>query len=103
MREIETDVVGNKNVKMAITVVVEEGATSSPAGGLSQKTGGFGYVGEGSIAIIAIKLVLTKVRAKQILKSIVVIVADTNSTSPSDIVKAGFLSNISENTVAIVS
>ena len=51
----KTNVVGNKQVKMSIAVIVHEGASGSPAGLFGPLGGLFGHISQLSIAIVSVK------------------------------------------------
>src|SRR6266567_4595301 len=100
--EGEANVVGDKHVQMTIAVVVHERAACSKPRLIAPQPGGLGHIGEGSVAVVAIKSVLAEVGAEDIVKAIVVVVPDADSTSPSERAQTCFLRNIRKRSVAVV-
>ncbi len=100
--ERKTDVVGNKQIEMAVAIVIHERATSAKPRLVTQKTSGFGDVGESAVAVVAVKRVLAEVGAKNVLEAIVVEVADADSASPADRMQTGFFGDVGECTVAVI-
>ena len=100
--EGETNIVGDEQIQVAIPVVVQEAAPCAPARLLVPQAGGFGYIGKGSVAIVAIKPVLSEAGDEDVFESVVVIVADANSGGPIPGTQAGFLGNVGDGSVGVV-
>src|ERR1700722_12218920 len=110
--EGEAHVVRNKKIEVAIAVVVQETAPGSPSDLIVPrlavprltipKSGGLGYVSKRSIAVVTIKTVLPKIRAKDIFKSVVVIVANANARRPAHGLQSGLFGHVGEGAVAVV-
>src|SRR5438876_7937925 len=98
----ETDVVGDKQIKVPVTVVIQEATSGSPSWLLVQKACGFGYIAESSVAIVAIEDILSVVSAKDIFKAVVVVVSDANRGRPIGRAQASLFRDISECPVTIV-
>ena len=98
----KANIVGNKQVQVSIAVVIHEGAACSKPLLIAPKAGGLGHIGESSVAVVAVKSVLPEIRAKDVVKAIVVVVADANSTGPSEKAQPRFFCNIRKRSVAIV-
>src|SRR5437588_11338073 len=102
MFERETDVVGDEQIKVPVTVVIQEATSGSPSRLLVQKPRGFGHIAESSVAIVAIEDILSVVSAKDIFKAVVVVVSDANRGSPIGRSQASLFRDISECPVTIV-
>ena len=102
MFEGESNIVGDEQVEMAVAVVVDKAAARAPAWLIIPETHRLCHICEGTVAIVAIETVLSKIRAEKILKTIVVIVPDADSRRPPDRSQSGFFCNISKRAVAIV-
>ena len=100
MLEVEADVAGDKEVQPTITVVVAECATSRPA--VVSDVRGLGDVGEPTAAIVAIQAVLPEVRDEQILESVVVEVADTDTLAPSLVRHPALDRTVGEGAIPVV-
>src|SRR5580658_2036281 len=105
--EGEADVVRNKKIEVAIAVVVQETAPGAPPDLIVARLtipqpGGLGHLGKRSIAVVTIKTVLPKIRAKDIFKSVVVIVANANARRPPHGLQSGLFSHVDEGAVAVV-
>ena len=98
----EADVIRCKQIEVSVAVVIDKGAARAPAWLIIPQAGFFGYIGECSIAIVAIQLVLSEVGAEKILKTIIVIVSDADAGCPANRLQAGLLSHVSEGAVALV-
>src|SRR5208337_105976 len=98
----EANIVGNKQIEVAIPVIVDKTAPRTPARLCVQQPCLFRNVGKRTVAIIAIKPVLPEVSAKDIFKPVVVVVSDANSVSPADSVQPRFLRHVGESAIAIV-
>src|SRR5229473_2115176 len=100
--EREAHVIGNEQIKIPIPVVVKETASRSPAWLIVPKAGTLGHVGKRSIAVVSIETVLPEVGTKNILESVVVVVADANAGRPAGCLQASLLRDVGERSVAIV-
>ena len=100
--EREAHVIGNEQIKVPIPVVVKETASRSPAWLIVPKAGTVGHVGKSSIAVVAIETVLPEVGTKNILESVVVVIADANAGRPARCLQASLLRDIGEGSVVIV-
>ena len=77
---IEIEVVRNKQIELAIPVVVDPGAARAPTGPVRAQSGFPGYVGKSAVPIIVVEDVLAPVRDEQILKPIVIVVEECAAT-----------------------
>src|SRR5258708_17416634 len=100
--EGEAHIVRYEQMEVPIAVVVEETASRTPSRLLVPKTGGLGHVGKRSISVVAIETILPKIRAEDVLESVIVVVADTDSGGPSHRLQPGLFRHIGKSTVAIV-
>src|ERR1700722_9035107 len=87
---------------MAVAIVVEPGTACAPADLLVVNAGLARDVGEGSVAIVVKKDIVSPEAAEQIVPAIVVVVADADAGLPAGAGEAGFVGNVSEGAVAIV-
>src|SRR6266849_3525267 len=102
MFERETHIVGDEQVKVPVKVVIQETASRSPSRLTVQKPSSLRHIRESSIPIIAVENILSEVAAKNIFKSVVVVVPDADSRSPTYRVQAGLFRNVSECPVTMV-
>jgi len=100
--EGKADVVRDKQVEMSVAIVVDKRATRAPSRLIIPQAGFFRDIGERSIAIVAMQLVLSEAGAEKILETIIVIVSDADAGGPANRLQAGFLSHVSEGAVAVV-
>src|SRR5258708_330241 len=102
MTLIEIEVVRNKQIELAIPVVVDPGAARAPTGPVRAQSGFPGYVGKSAVPIVVIEDVLAPVSDEQILKPIVIVVANTNSGRPTCAEQARFRGYVGEGAVPII-
>src|SRR5215471_9898824 len=100
--QIQINVVGNEQVQMTITIVVHEGASSIPAGAFPAYTGFIGNVSKSSVAVIVIKSVLAVVGNEKVFVTVIIVVADADSLSPSRSRQTCATSHISKGAISIV-
>lgn len=100
--EIEVDVIGDHQVEMAITVVIDKGAAISPGFARAGDTCFLADGGKSSVAIVAIKDVFSVVGDVEIFPAIIVIIADADSLPPTGVGQAGFARDLGESAVVIV-
>src|SRR5882762_3707283 len=87
---------------MAVAVIVHKAAASTPVLLMAPKTSGLGYIREGAIAVVAIQNILPKTGAENIVKAVVVIVADANAARPANRMQSRFFRNIGESAISVV-
>src|SRR6266699_5526170 len=87
---------------MDVAVIVHKAAAGAPVLLMAPKAGGLGHIREGTIAIVAIQDVLPKTRAENIVKAVVVIVADANTARPANRTQSRFFRNIGESAISVV-
>src|SRR5262249_21937262 len=99
---VKVHVVCDEKVQSSIPVVVEKAAASSPATLRPCDAGFARNIFESAIRTIAIKDVSTPVANKQIVESVVVIVAYTTALTPPGTGDSSLFGDIGENHVTIV-
>src|ERR1700733_6644169 len=102
MRHIELDVVRNKQIEVAVAVVIEECATGIEAGFGIEQTGLLGHIGKSAVAAVVVEPILAEIGKKEILEAVVIVVADAKPIGPSRIPQAGLVGNVGECAIAIV-
>src|SRR5579863_2475766 len=98
----EADVVRNEKIEVAIAVVIKETASRAPAWLIAQKAGRLGHVSKRSIAIVAVKTVLTKIGAEDVFEAVVVVVPDADAGGPAHGLQSCLLGDVGESAVAVV-
>ena len=81
--QIEIDVVGDEKIQEAIAIVVEKRAAGAPARAILLQSRGVGHLIEPLAVAIVKQPVLTEVRDRQIVMSVVVVVARARALAPS--------------------
>src|ERR1700692_4654368 len=79
---IEIEVIGDKQIELAIPVVVDPGAAGAPARPVQAQSGFPGYVGKSAVPVVVVEDVLAPVSDEEILKPVVIVIANTNSGRP---------------------
>ena len=100
--DVEVDVVRNEEIEMTIAVVVEKGTAGVPACFRLEQACFSGDIGEGAVTIVTVEDVLAVVANKEIVPTVVVVVADTAALAPAAVGKAGFGGDVGERAVPVV-
>src|SRR5258708_152227 len=95
-------VVRNEQIEVPIAIVVHEAASGPPALLIAQKAGCLRHISECSIAVVAVENVLSKPGTKDVIKTIVVIVANANSAGPSNRVQSRLFCYVRKCAVPVV-
>src|SRR5207237_10455373 len=93
---------GDGQIESAVTIVVGESAASVPALAVSAHARFVSYIRERAIPIVVIKNVLAKVACEEILKAVIVVIANADALSPAGVGYAGLHGNVCECAVAII-
>ncbi len=75
-------IIANKKIEVTVPVVVEESTACAPANLLLIKAGFVSDIGKRAISVVAEKNVVSPETAKQIIPSIVVVVANADAGLP---------------------
>ncbi len=100
--DVEVDVIGDEEIKVAVTVVVEKRTAGVPALPALDEAGLCGDIREGAIAVVLVKNRLAIVAHEEIIEAIVVIIAHTTSLAPAGARHAALRRDVGEGAVAIV-
>ena len=100
---VKLDVPRERQIELAIKVVVEERAAGVPADCIRFQPSRFRDVFECPIAFVVIKHAVTVISDEQVLVAIVVVIADASALSPSHLSQAGFLRDIHEMHVSDIA
>src|SRR5712692_4716258 len=87
---------------MPVAVVVDEGTAGVPAFARAGDAGFFADVSKRTVAVVVVEDILAKVGHEEIVKAIVVVIADANSLAPAGMKEARFGGDIRESSIAIV-
>src|ERR1700761_1887103 len=98
---MEVDIIGDEEIGRSIAVIVAEGSTRRPTC-IATQAGLFAHIGKGAIAIIPVENHATEAGHQKVRPSIVVIVADHGSHTPTWIADTRLIRNIGEGSVVVV-
>src|SRR6266851_4733663 len=98
----EANVVGDEQIKMAITVVVQKTAPGAPSRLIVPEAGSLGHIGKGSVPIVAVEVILSEAGAEDVFESVVVVIADAHRRGPVHRPQSRFVRNVGKRTVTIV-
>src|SRR5258708_5129639 len=87
---------------MAVAVVVEESASSAPSNFFVVESYLFSDVGESAVAIVAEENVVSPEAAEEIVKAVVIVIADADAGLPAGAGEAGFFGDVGECAIAII-
>src|SRR5215469_7631397 len=87
---------------MPIAIVIKEAATGSPSWLIIPKPGGLGDIPKGPVAVVAVQTVLPKIGTKNVLESIVVVIADADPRRPSYVPQSGLFRDVGKRAITIV-
>ena len=99
--QIDFRVAGYEKIEPAIAVIISEGRACAPA--FSRYAELFGYIGEGTVAIIVIETRHTEITDIDIWPTVVIIIANGHSHPPSLICHSGLVSHIFKFPIAQIS
>src|SRR3954447_17057686 len=99
---IEVEIPGNKQVQVAVQIVIREGGAGVPDAA-PDDAGFCGDVDKGAVTSISIQKVRAKVADKQIGVPIVIVICGDTTKTPAPTGNAGFGSYISERSVMVVA
>src|SRR5262249_49338691 len=97
--EREMHVVGNEQIEIAVAIIVNETASRSPTLLLVPKASTLGYVSKRAIAVVAIQTVLSEVSTKNVLETVVVVIADAHAGGPTRRLQTCLFRDIGKGTV----
>src|ERR1700680_12879 len=100
--EGKANVVGNEEIQMSIAVVIHERTAGPKLRLIAPQPRGLRNIGERSVAVVAVKHVLTEISAKDIVKAIVVVVSDADSGGPPKRAQPCFFGDVHKRSVAVV-
>src|SRR5579862_2085805 len=100
--ERKIHIMGNKEIKLSVAVVIEEGASGTPAFGVTGDIRFAAHFGKGAVAVVTVEQVFSPIGDKNVLEAVVVVVADADTLSPAGMGQASFFGYVGEGSVAIV-
>ena len=99
---VEIHIVGDEQIEVAVAVVIQKAASRSPALAAAGYARLLGNITKRAISVIAVQNVLAPVADKQIIESVVVVVADAAALAPARMGQAGVPGDVGKRAVAIV-
>src|SRR5262249_23221309 len=100
MLHVEIDIVRNKQVQIAVVVVIDKrgpgGPSRSPHAGLRRD------VRKRSVAVVLEKVILSQAGYKQVVKAVVVVIANGATHAPSDVPNPHLVRDVREGAVTVV-
>ena len=100
--ECRLEVLRDEEIEPAVAIVVDPRAPRAVAHRLLSQAGLPGHVRKRAVAVVVIQHVVAVVGDEEIVKSVVVVVADCHRRGPSGVRQARLLGHIGERAVAIV-
>ena len=100
--QVHVDVISYKQVEPSVAVVIHKSAAGVPPLAIAGDAGLLAHVRECSVAVVVIQHVLPKVRHKQIVEAVIVVVADANSLSPARMRQPSFGRHVGKRPVPVV-
>src|SRR5439155_16808310 len=80
--EIHVNVIGDEEIELAVTIVVNESAARIPALAVSGDAGFFGDFAESAVAIVVVETIFAEVADEEIVEAVVVVIADAAALPP---------------------
>ena len=100
--QVEVDVVGGKEIQIAVPIVVQEGTAGAPARAPIEQPGRDRGVLEHPVTPVSVQVALAVVRHEEVLVSVVVVVAHADPLPPAPLSQAGLAGDVLESPVAPV-
>src|SRR5262249_31208531 len=98
-----TDVIANKQIKIAVVIVINPGSAGAPTVAPSTNSGHGGHVMKFAIALIVKEVVAVKAGDENVLKPVVIIVTNGHAHTKKADVQAGVRCNIGKMAVAVIA
>src|ERR1700722_337420 len=87
---------------MTISVIVHKRTASAPVRSFGQQPALLRHIGESAIAVVVIKNVLPPIGDKQIVITVIVVVPDTDTLSPSKMRESGLAGHVGKGAVPVI-
>ena len=100
MVHIPVNVSRDKEIKLAVSVVIAEGGTGGPVSKCNARS--FGYIGKRAVVIIVVEAILPVIGDVDVGPAIIVIVADRYAKTPAIVGNSGLFRDIGECSVVII-
>src|ERR1700676_4620301 len=100
--EVEVNVGCDEKIELAIAIVIDKSATGAPGLARTGYTGFSAHITEGTVAIVVVKNIFSVVGDVQVVESVVVVVANASSLTPTRMTQAGLFGDIGEGAVVII-
>src|SRR5256884_1821661 len=100
--QVEIDVVRDKQIELAVAVVIYESAAGVPALAVAANAGFVGHIRKRAIAVVVIKNIFAEIADEEILEAVVVVVTNADALSPAGVGYASLQSNVGECAVSII-
>src|SRR5215472_1100517 len=96
------EVIGHKKIELTVSIVVYPGASGTVSSRALCKSGLLRHVGEGAVAIVVIKHIVTVVGDKDVVKTVVIIVSYCHCRRPTGALEPCSFGHIREGAITIV-
>src|SRR6266478_348515 len=99
---VEIEVIRYEQIELAVAVVVDPSAARAPTGAICSHAGFFGDIRESAVPIVVIENVFAPVGDEQIVKAVVIVIADANSARPAGSKQPRLRGDVGECAVTVV-
>ncbi len=99
---VKVQVVRHKQIELAVAVVIDPSAARAPTGAICSHAGFFGDIRESAVPIVVIENVFAPVGDEQIVKAVVIVIADADAARPAGSMQPRLGGHVGECAVAVV-
>ena len=99
---IQLEIIADEKIEVTVPVVVEEGTACAPTNLRLVKAGFVGDIGKRAISVVAEKNVVSPEAAKQIVPSIIVVIAYADAGLPTGTRQSRFFGDVGKRAIAVV-
>ncbi len=99
---IQREIIANKKIEVAVPVVVEKSTACAPANLRLVKAGFMRDIGKRAISVVAEKNVVSPETAKQVIPSIIVVIAYADTGLPTGTRQSRFFGDVGKRAIAVV-
>src|SRR6266478_5106813 len=100
MINVEIHIVGDKQIELAVVVIIDESCAGGPA--RISHAGALRNVLKGAVSVVLQQMVCTQASHVDIVKAVVIVIANRHSHAPANVAYPGSVRYVEERPVAVI-